>query len=67
MEIDINDVVRLEVDLPVEGLARGDIGAVVHKFPGPEIAYEVEFTDAQGRTVAQVPLLHAQVSLIKWR
>jgi Domain of unknown function (DUF4926) len=59
--MDLYDTVRLLVDLPEEGLAAGAIGAVVHVFEEPHQAYEVEFTDGKGRTVAQVPLTSDQI------
>jgi hypothetical protein len=54
--VELYDTVRLLVDLPEEGLAAGAIGAVVHVFDKPNLAYEVEFTDGNGRTIAQIPL-----------
>ncbi|WP_231653650.1 DUF4926 domain-containing protein [Pseudomonas californiensis] len=59
----INDVVRLDVDIPEEGLFVGDIGTVVHECIGPRTAYEIEFTDEHGRTVVQLTLLPSQISL----
>jgi hypothetical protein len=52
------------VDLPDEGLSAGAVGAVVHVFEKPSLAYEVEFTDDDGRTIAQVPLTPGQVQRI---
>nr|WP_221376402.1 DUF4926 domain-containing protein [Actinoplanes polyasparticus] len=54
--MELYDTVRLLVDLPGEGLKAGAVGAVVHVFERPNVAYEVEFTDPDGRTIAQVPL-----------
>ena len=48
------DVVVLEHDLPVHGLKRGDLGAVVEQV-GPD-TYAVEFVAASGRTQALVTL-----------
>ncbi|GID31049.1 DUF4926 domain-containing protein [Paractinoplanes brasiliensis] len=59
------DTVRLLVDLPGEGLAAGAIGAVVHVFERPNLAYEVEFTDGEGRTIAQVALTPDQLQLVE--
>ncbi|WP_250036130.1 DUF4926 domain-containing protein [Paractinoplanes maris] len=59
--MELYDTVRLLVDLPAEGVQAGAIGAVVHVFEQPDLAYEVEFTDENGRTVAQVPLTPGQV------
>ncbi len=46
--------VVLDRDLPIQGLRRGDLGAVVQVYP-PE-AVEVEFVTASGRTQALVEL-----------
>lgn len=54
--IDLYDVVELAVDLPELGLVRGTVGTVVHVFHEPALAYEVEFTDDGGKTLAMVPL-----------
>jgi hypothetical protein len=62
--MDLYDVVRLVVDLPDEGLPAGAVGAVVHVFDKPSLAYEVEFTDDDGRTIAQLPLTPGQVQRI---
>jgi Domain of unknown function (DUF4926) len=50
------DVVTLTRDLPEQGLAAGAIGTVVHVFSKPNVAYEVEFADEDGRTKAMVTL-----------
>ncbi|XVU27055.1 DUF4926 domain-containing protein [Actinoplanes sp. CA-054009] len=62
--MELYDTVRLLVDLPEERLTAGAVGAVVHVFDSPRRAYEVEFTDGDGRTVAQVALTPDQVQLI---
>jgi hypothetical protein len=49
------------VDLPDEGLSAGAVGAVVHVFEKPSLAYEVEFADEDGRTIAQLPLTPGQI------
>jgi hypothetical protein len=56
MEIKELDVVVLNTDLPDDGLHVGDIGTVVHIFHRPYTAYEIEFTDEDGRTTAMVTL-----------
>ena len=48
------DVVSLLVDLPEHGLVRGQVGTVVERFA--EGAYEVEFSDDEGRTYAELAL-----------
>ena len=45
-----HDVVVLTEDLPVEGLHKGDVGAVVHCYQVGGL-YEVEFIDEHGSTV----------------
>jgi uncharacterized protein DUF4926 len=51
-----HDVVALTEDAPTEGLAKGDVGAVVHGY-GRGDNYEVEFIDERGRTkrIASIP------------
>lgn len=44
------ECVILLVDLPDRGLSAGDIGTVVHVYPGGQ-AYEAEFFDLDGTTV----------------
>jgi len=62
--VDLYDVVRLMVDLPDEGLSAGAVGAVVHVFEKPSLAYEVEFADEDGRTIAQLPLTPGQIQKV---
>ena len=57
----LHDAVRLVVDLPDDGLTAGRVGAVVMVHDAPVAAYEVEFADEDGRTVALLALLPAQV------
>ncbi len=49
------DMVRLNSDLPEEGLLAGAEGTIIDVYEQPELAYEVEFTD--GTTVAVKPEL----------
>ncbi|OIN82747.1 DUF4926 domain-containing protein [Mycobacterium malmoense] len=49
-----HDVVVLTRDLPEEGLVAGDVGAVVGRYAAG--GYEVEFTAADGSTIAVVTL-----------
>ncbi len=49
------DIVVLTRDLPEQGLARGDLGTVVHVYQDGR-AYEVEFATLTGRTIAVVTL-----------
>ncbi|NYH41642.1 hypothetical protein HNR22_001369 [Micromonospora jinlongensis] len=54
--LELYDVVELREAIPGEELLAGATGTVVHVFNGPPPAYEVEFADADGRTVAMVTL-----------
>lgn len=55
-----HDCVVLVADLPSEKLAAGDVGIVAHVH-GSEEAFEVEFADRDGRTIALVTLVRTQI------
>jgi hypothetical protein len=57
------DVVKLVSDRPEDSLAAGSVGTIVHVFDKPDLAYEVEFADANGRTLALVTLRPDQLQL----
>jgi hypothetical protein len=50
MKIKEHDCVVLKADLPGEKLKAGDVGTVVHIHKGG-VAYEVEFTTLDGKTL----------------
>lgn len=54
MKIEILDTLVLDHDLPLRGLRRGDLGAVVEILPGAKLV--VEFVAGSGRTQALVEL-----------
>ncbi len=54
------DTVVLTHDIEEQGLQCGDIGAVVHCYQG-DAAFEVEFVTAEGRTVAVLTLIQADI------
>jgi hypothetical protein len=60
-ELSLYDVVRLAVDLPEDGLQAGAIGTVVEIFDVPQRAYEIEFADDSGTTIAQLALEPGQI------
>ena len=60
------EAVALTEDLPDYGLVAGDVGTVVFVHRGGE-GYEVEFTDADGRTLAVQSLLPVQVAPVRGR
>ena len=55
------DTVRLKNALPGAGLAAGALGAVLEVFKGGHCL--VEFTDAQGQTIAEPVLAPEQLEL----
>jgi hypothetical protein len=59
------DVVAITTDLPDAGLVRGQVGTVVEVLrPG---TYEIEFSDEDGRTYAQLPLREDQLLVLHYR
>jgi len=59
------DVVALTDDLPEKGLLRGQVGTVVENLaPG---VFEVEFSDDEGRTYAQLALKESQLLLLHYQ
>ncbi|MEV6965387.1 DUF4926 domain-containing protein [Hamadaea sp. NPDC051192] len=56
--------VRLRADRPQDGLSAGAVGAVVDVYTEPAAAYEVEFTDADGRTLALITVAPDEVEPI---
>ncbi len=59
------DVVALTVDLPERQLVRGQVGTIVELLN--DNAYEVEFSDDQGRTYASLALPQAQFMVLHHR
>lgn len=58
------DVVRLRRAMPEHGLAAGAIGAIVMVYESPP-AYEVEFTDPEGITLALVTLVETDLEKVE--
>ncbi len=58
------DVVALLSDVPTHGLLRGQVGTVVELLDG---AYEVEFSDEEGKTYAELALPPDQLLLLRHR
>jgi hypothetical protein len=55
-----HSLIVLNHDLPDHELHAGDVGAVVHVYPEGD-AYEVEFVDGDGTTIALVTLADREV------
>lgn len=53
------DTVALLVDLPGEGLSRGQVGVIVEALGNG--VFEVEFADDEGRTYAELALETSQL------
>jgi Domain of unknown function (DUF4926) len=63
--IQLLDVIALTVDLPEQGLIRGQLGTVV-EILSPEV-FEIEFSDDQGRTYAQLPVRESQLLVLHYQ
>ena len=63
--IKLLDVVALTVDLPEDNLWRGQVGTVVEVLAGGN-AFEVEFSDRQGRTYESLGLRPDQLMVLHY-
>ena len=63
--IKLLDVVALTVDLPEYNLWRGQVGTVVEMLAKGE-AFEVEFSDREGRTFESLRLRPNQIMLLHY-
>jgi Domain of unknown function (DUF4926) len=63
--IKLLDVVALTVDLPEVNLCRGHVGTIVDILAGGA-AFEVEFSDRQGRTYASLGLRPDQMMVLRY-
>lgn len=61
-QIELFSTVALTQDLPAIGLVRGQVGTVVELLP-PD-AFEVEFSDDNGRTYASLGLKNDQFMVL---
>ena len=61
MKYSLLEVVKLQQDLPGFNLQKGDIGAIVEVYSNPYEAYEVEFCDNEGKTIALLTLKPEQL------
>lgn len=58
------DVVQLTHSLPEHGLGEGERGTIVMEYEIPHEAYEVEFSDDDGETIAMVALTPDQFEVV---
>ena len=63
--IKLLDVVALTVDLPEDSLWRGQVGTVVEILAGGT-AFEVEFSDREGRTYESLGLRPEQIMVLHY-
>ncbi len=63
MSINLLDVVALTVDLPEYNLSQGQVGTVVEILASGQ-AFEVEFSDREGRTYESVGLHPNQLMVL---
>ena len=61
MDYSVLDVVVLNCDIPEEGLFSGMKGTIVDSYEFPHKAYEVEFCDSNGYTIALLALAPEQI------
>lgn len=64
-EIHVLDVVALTEDIPHRGLVRGQVGTVVESHGSG--AFEVEFTDNEGKAYAMLPLKASQLRMLHYQ
>ena len=64
MILKLLDVVRIQRDVPKENVKRGMTGTIVFVFDKPNRAYEVEFCDDNGVTIAQLTLQPDELDLV---
>lgn len=62
MKFHILDVVVLDADVPLHGLCRGDLGAVVDVYDPDGL--EVEFVTASGRTQALLTMKEGDIRAV---
>lgn len=60
------DVIRLKRDKPMSDLLAGATGTILLIYPQPPLppAYEVEFTDGKGNTVALLTLQEDEIEKV---
>lgn len=61
MKYKLFECVTVKANLPDDELKIGMVGVIVHIFHLPTFAYEVEFCDADGRTIKCLALTEEQI------
>jgi hypothetical protein len=57
------DTIVVLHDIPIHDICKNTLGTIVVIHEDPEFAYEVEFTDDSGQTIAQVVLSSEDIAL----
>lgn len=57
------ETIVLVENIPEKNLTKGMVGAIVEIYQTPDLAYEVEFCDWSGRTIALAVLLPNQIKI----
>ena len=57
------DTVVLKHDIKEKGLVSGDMGVVVHTYPDKD-AFEIEFSNGEGKAVAVLTLKHDELRTV---
>ena len=65
MSYSLFDTIVLIEDIPEDGLVAGMTGAIVDIYSEPTQAYEIEFCDPEGQTLALLALLPEQIRPLK--
>jgi len=63
MKFEEHQIVKTTINFPQNGIAAGDIGAIVMCFTLPNEAYEVEFVNDDGSTRAMFAILPEHIEL----
>ena len=64
-KIKLFDIVALTTDLPEHNLRRGQVGTVVEVLAGGK-AFEVEFSDREGRTFESIGIEPEQMMILRY-
>ena len=64
MQYSLLEVVQLQQDFPNISLFRGSTGTIIYTYMSPHEAYEVEFCDDRGVTIALLTLRSEQLRSI---
>lgn len=56
------DVVKVTRDIPGQKVSVGAMGTIIMIYTHPDLAYEVEFCDDIGQTIAQIALKPEEIA-----